>query len=343
MPECLQQRVISKAVQAGMAGELLVECEGSLTPAPEWLADTLACREAADLGQLVAFSPDAHAACLLGIYQQIRCEIPATAGSLERRRILESFLAPEAFHFLTSPSPVHRPPPDFRAFRAVICDVYGTLLESPAGGVKADPAADPLLREIIASFGHDAPASPSAALHAAVRRHHAASGKRWPEVDLREVWREVLALPPGHDTSALVIALEAAWHPAQPLPGAAGTLHALSDAGVTLGLLSNAQVNTLPALGGMAPLFAPDLTILSYQHGVAKPAPELFEVLLEKLAGRGIAPRETLYIGNDPLHDIEPAAACGLRTALFTGHPASQRDGACFPDHLLPGWPADHR
>ncbi len=327
-------------MQAGMAGELLVECEGSLMAAPQWLAETLACRECADAAPLTRFSPAAHAGQLHEIYQQVRCETPAAPASLDRSRILDAGLAPENFQFLTAHARFHRPPPDFRAFRAVICDVYGTLLDAPAGGVKPDSAADPLLREIIASCGYEAPASPSAALHAAVLRHHASSGKRWPEVDLREMWREVLALPPDHDTTPLVIAIEAAWHPAQPLPGAAETLHALSDAGVLLGLLSNAQINTLPALDGMAAMFAPDLTILSYQHGMAKPAPELFALLLEKLAARGIAPHETLYIGNDPLHDIEPAAACGMRTALFTGHPASQRAGACLPDHLLEGWPA---
>jgi putative hydrolase of the HAD superfamily len=122
------------------------------------------------------------------------------------------------------------------------------------------------------------------------------------------------------------------------MSGAAETLHALAATGIPLGLLSNAQCNTLPSLGELAPLFAPDLTILSYQHGIAKPSPGLFDLLAARLAKRGITPAETLYVGNDPLHDIEPAAARGFRTALFTGHPDSLRNGFCFPDFEIERW-----
>jgi putative hydrolase of the HAD superfamily len=131
---------------------------------------------------------------------------------------------------------------------------------------------------------------------------------------------------------------EAAWHPARMISGAAETLHHLSTTGITLGLLSNAQYNTLPSLGGCATLFAPDITILSYQQGMAKPSPELFELLATRLDARGISPSEALYIGNDPLHDIEPAAARGFRTALFTGDPDSHRAGFCFPDYKISCW-----
>jgi FMN phosphatase YigB (HAD superfamily) len=44
---------------------------------------------------------------------------------------------------------------------------------------------------------------------------------------------------------------------------------------------------------------------------------------------------ETLFIGNDPLQDIAPAAARGLKTALFTRHPDSFRPGDCTPDFVI--------
>ena len=47
----------------------------------------------------------------------------------------------------------------------------------------------------------------------------------------------------------------------------------LARSGLSLGLLSNAQSNTLSDLGGISDLFSPELTILSYQHGIAKPSP----------------------------------------------------------------------
>ena len=198
--------------------------------------------------------------------------------------------------------------------------------------------ADPLLRDVLRDFGHTPPTSPSDELYRAVQRHHMAAGVRYPEIDLRRLWREILNLPEGSDTSELVEALEAAWHPTNPMPRAAATIGAISRLGISLGLLSNAQSNTLTSLGDVADLFAPELTILSYQHGFAKPSPELFQILTNRISERGILPAETLFVGNDPLQDIVPAKNAGFQTALFTGHPESRRDGECEPDLAFENW-----
>jgi putative hydrolase of the HAD superfamily len=220
--------------------------------------------------------------------------------------------------------------------RAVIFDIYGTLLIAPGGGVKPDLSADSRLREVLTSFGHHPPESPSTALHQAVLRHHDTSQAPFPEVDLRELWREILGTE--SDTGALVDALEAAWHPVSPMPGANEALQRFASTGVLLGVLSNAQSNTLTSLGNVGELFEPDLTLLSYQHGIAKPSPRLFELLAQRLARRGITPAETLFVGNDPLHDIAPAAEAGFKTALFTGHPESLRSGDCTPNITFTDW-----
>jgi putative hydrolase of the HAD superfamily len=39
----------------------------------------------------------------------------------------------------------------------------------------------------------------------------------------------------------------------------------------------------------------------------------------------GILPEDTLYVGNDMLNDIWPAAQCGLKTSLFAGDQRSLR------------------
>lgn len=201
-----------------------------------------------------------------------------------------------------------------------------------------DPLTDPLLRDILRQAGYLPPASPSTELNAAVLRHHSAAGVTYPEIDLRVLWREILSFPPDVDITPLVIELETAWHPARPMPGADKLVQRLARSCISLGLLSNAQCNTLPSLGELTDLFAPELTVLSYQQSIAKPAPELFQLMVTRLAGRGISPAETLYIGNDPLHDIVPAAAAGFKTALFTGHPDSMRPGECDPDHTFQRW-----
>ncbi len=339
LPEFLQQHVIRQVMQPENSDLLQVTTADGLQAARTWLAHALVTSTpAATREQLAPWSPQAYWLRLRSIYQNLSKTTPKTPTALDPERILDSYLTPQNFHFLTAPPPA-RPAPDLKSFRAVIFDVYGTLLDAHAGGVKPDPTADPLLRKIIIQHGHKPPDSPSAALHAAVLRHHLNADTPFPEVDLRVLWREVLELPHDHDANALVIETEAAWHPAQLMPGVAETLEKLSATGIPLGILSNAQCNTLPSLGSLTKLFTPDLTILSYQHGIAKPSPTLFHRLAEHLAKRGITPGETLHIGNDPLHDIEPAAALGFKTALFTGHPGSWRAGACFPDFEIRRWP----
>jgi FMN phosphatase YigB (HAD superfamily)/glycosyltransferase involved in cell wall biosynthesis len=338
LPEPLQQEIIERLADPANRRILLVEIDGETQPAADWLAAIVADRTpTATRAQLAPYSPDEYQKSLTVLYQDLASQPAGPVRHLTAAEILTAHLGPGSFHFLLSSlQPAAAPP---AAFRAVIFDIYGTLLVAAPGGVKPDPLADPVLRDILRQFGHPPPLSPSSDLHAAVLRHQAAAGVPYPEVDLRALWREILSLAPGTDTSPLVEAIEAAWHPATPMPGAENFIQRLSRCGISLGLLSNAQSNTLASLGGVADLFAPELTVLSYQHGLAKPSPELFQILRDRLAGRGIAPAETLFIGNDPLQDIIPAAAAGFQTALFTGHPESLRPGDCQPDHRVQSWP----
>jgi len=336
LPEIIQRQIIRRAMNPAAAARIMVRADGRLQPAGDWLAQAVSCRDTPHAAALpAACLPERHQADLTALYRKIHtAPAPGKPSCLDSERILDACLGPQHFHFLTASSA----PRHARRFRAVVFDVYGTLLVAPAGGVRVDPGADPRLREVIRSHGHEPPHSPGAELHAAVRRHHQAAGIPHPEIDLRELWREVLSLPPGHDTTALVIDVEAVRHPARPMPGASEIILQLASEGIPMGLLSNAQCNTLDQLGGLAACFEPDLAVLSYRHGIAKPSPVLFELMLERLAARGISPAATLYVGNDPRQDIAPAAAAGMCTALFTGHPESLRPGACEPDHVIGDW-----
>lgn len=312
LPEDFQQHVVRRILDDGLQSATQVESNGDRQPAVAWLADCLAIRTSGT-ALPAACAPASCRQTLIACYTELMEAPRSPLTHIPPEAILSAHLAPESFHFLLTrpfPPPLH--------FRAVIFDIYGTLLDAPSGRVRPDPAADPRLREIIREFGFDPPASPSGALHAAVARHHAASDHRYPEIDLRELWREILALPPNFDTAPLVIAIETSWHPATLMPGAAELVDRLAGTQLPLGLLSNAQCNALGSLGAIAEHFATDLTLLSYQQGIAKPSPELFQFLVSRLAARGITPEETLFVGNDPLHDIAPAAAVGMRTALFT-------------------------
>jgi FMN phosphatase YigB (HAD superfamily) len=296
-----------------------------------WLESAISDREVqTPLAQLEPYSFKAYEKKLTELYQHLIGQPISPITYLEREKILDRYRTPENFHHLLNSPPI---------IRSVIFDIYGTLLIAPSGAVKSDPDFDPTLQKILRHFGHPQLHAPTALLHAAVLKHHAASSASHPEIDLRQLWREILSLPPEVDTAPLVQAIEDAWHPCSEMPGAGKTLRTLARSGVILGVLSNAQSNTLPTLdrllGNILPDLTESLTLFSYQHGVAKPSPDFFQLLVTRLAERGISPGETLFVGNDPQQDILPAAAHGFRTALFTGHPSSRRPGNCRPDFIL--------
>lgn len=349
LPELIQQQIIRKIAAAPQELSDVVKVEVMESgrchtfSAAEWLARALSSREAADevSGPLI---------CEMNFYQNRLEDLcrnlmrsqPGDVRMLDPARVLDACLDPGDFQFLVAPGIETRPEAGFAVmagFQAVVFDVYGTLRIAASGGVKPDPDADPVLRGILEGFGCRVPDSPSFVLYEAVRRHHAESQDTFPEVDLRELWREVAGIPEGASAERLVAEIEAAWHPSSWMPGAVDTLRRLYELGIPLGLLSNAQCDMLPSLGKVADWFAQDLVVLSYQHRIAKPSPELFSRMAVQLAARGIAPDQTLYIGNDPRHDIAPAAACGFKTAWFTGHPDSFRPGYHPADFILRRWP----
>ena len=215
-----------------------------------------------------------------------------------------------------SGSPPPRPAPSgvvprlpfLPGIKAVLFDIYGTLLISEAGESHPDPR-----------------------IRTAIEAAHAASGLPFPEVDIREIHAALHpALAPA-EIEELALRHELACNPTAEMPGAAGTLRALHRRGFTLGLISNAQFYTLPVLEENlhAPLEAlgidPGLVVFSYQLLRAKPDPSLFKAARALLAGRGIAPAAVLYLGNDVRNDIDPARAAGFRTALFAGDACSLR------------------
>ena len=229
--------------------------------------------------------------------------------------------------------------PSFPGIRAVIFDVYGTLFISSCGDRRPEeesPREDPL-RAILEKYGIPSPSenrSLTDRLHDLVSREHAVSrdqGIRYPEIEIRDLWSELLDQPCGPELEHAALACECITNPVWPMPGASETLVTLRGRGLTLGIVSNAQFYTpllFPALLGrdLEELgFEEDLCLFSYQHGVAKPGPALYRILRERLDQRGIAPAETLYLGNDAHKDIHPAADLGFHTVLFAGDNRSLR------------------
>lgn len=204
--------------------------------------------------------------------------------------------------------------------RAVICDIYGTLLEigpppEDAGerwkhGCQEIPGGRLTLQEFEARC-----AGAVVAQHAARR----AAGEAFPEVDWLAVVRT--AMPSLTNEHALhVSGLHASCsRTSSAAPGAVRALESFHAAGILTGIASNAQHYTrdeLTAAGFSLSDFHPQLCFLSGDHGFAKPSPRVFSLLTERLAKLGIEPPETLMIGDNESNDIIPARTAGWQTCM---------------------------
>lgn len=220
--------------------------------------------------------------------------------------------------------------PRLEGIRAVVFDLYGTLLISDAGGERSGPEPDP---EGMPGLGDGL--RKTIALHHERRR---AEGVAFPEVEIREVWAEAMAaggfpVPSREDLERIIVEHECRVHPVWPMPGAIELLGELRERGLVMGIISNAQFYTLPVMEGLfgAGLddlgFHPDLRVFSFEEGEGKPSSRLFETLRERAAALGIAASEIFYLGNDWKKDVLPARAVGFRTGLFAGDVRSLRLG----------------
>lgn len=227
--------------------------------------------------------------------------------------------------------------------RHLAFDVYGTLLVSGVGDIGNSAPADrgAALRRCLARFPADPP--PDAddlerAFLGAIRRRQRESEERGalrPEVDIREVWADLVAevfpssWPAAAEIEELAIRFEGSVNPVAPMPGLTETLGRLADRFAPFSIVSNAQFFTpwlFPAATGrdLASLgFDPRACVWSFEEREAKPSPRLFEVLLERL-GR-FRPEEVAYVGNDRLNDVAAARRAGLRAVLFAGDRRSLR------------------
>ena len=236
--------------------------------------------------------------------------------------------------------------------RAVVFDVYGTLFISGTGDISIarEMSNERALTEALQFAGFsgnlkEAGREGTAWLLQMIQHTHDVGkkqGREYPEVDIRNEWEHVLTqlrhhtLIKGAITTATVartsVEYEYRVNPVWPMPELAETLNSLRKHHFTLGIVSNAQFYTLllfPAflkksyteLG-----FTPDLCVWSFQVLEAKPSVKLFRGIGERLYDQyRITPAETLYVGNDKLNDIWPAAKLGFKTALFAGDQRSLR------------------
>lgn len=230
--------------------------------------------------------------------------------------------------------------------KAVLFDVYGTLLVSGSGdvGTALDRSRREAFREALIAAGITSPENDivrrtEELFFAEIRKSHSFSRKSgidYPEVDILNIWDAVLRSlslnQTGETCIRAAVAYEVHANPVSLMPGAKTAIAGLKSIGLQIGIVSNAQFFTPPLLeyelrSTLADAgFNLSLCVYSYLTGVAKPSIALFLPIVELLSQSfGIKPASVAYVGNDMLNDIYTASRVGLRTCLFAGDRRSLR------------------
>lgn len=248
--------------------------------------------------------------------------------------------------------------------KAVVFDVYGTLVSSGAGDISFVDESDRQeeLDRLMRSNGKPWTVNTEyqewhCEYLAAIQDSHQASkllGVAFPEVDILNIWRALLynwtekgwiILDSGMDWDKwipkIAVEFETTINPISSAPEAFNVLASLRKAGLKLGIVSNAQFYTpimLEAISSMTMQelgFEKALSVWSFQEGQAKPEKGLYKKLKQQ-AGKAfqLEPSQILYIGNDVKKDYLPALSMGFKVALYAGDPVSLRHMNCLPDEV---------
>ena len=243
--------------------------------------------------------------------------------------------------------------------KAVIFDIYGTLLVSASNDVEKARTYAPNLKIALSEAGYVILKEQQDEINEAMefmlrllienmKRHHFRIRKRgvkFSEINIRQIWPEVIntairnrkiAKTSESKPDNLAIIFDLLSNKIFPMPGMKALILQLESSGRHLGIVSNAQFYSPIVLnflltgklgeGDQIEHFDPDLLIFSYLFQRAKPDFSLFERLLKSLkTNYGILPNESVYVGNDMFKDIYPARHCGMKTVLFAGDQRSIR------------------
>lgn len=145
------------------------------------------------------------------------------------------------------------------------------------------------------------------------------------EIDIAAAHRDAyadlgLALHPAAINEAMRLEQEAWWEGVRVARGVVDTLTALRQAGLRLGICSNAAYPAASMLAqlehvGLLPLL--DSAVFSSGVGWRKPAPQIFAAALEALRAE---PATTVMIGDTVAADVDGAHAAGMRAILLREH-----------------------
>lgn len=197
--------------------------------------------------------------------------------------------------------------------RAVLFDVGGPLDRE----ADAERRVDAAILAAVRAVGVDADAvAVRAASDAAVRAYA-------PDTYKAMVWGLVGEDPARARAAWAHVVAAVRERPFEVRPGIGGLLADVRARGLRLGLAANQPASAHGALEamGLLPLF--DAAGVAGTTGLRKPDVRVF---LHACAALGVAPAETVMVGDRVDNDVAPARTLGMRTVrLVTGRHAAQR------------------
>lgn len=136
--------------------------------------------------------------------------------------------------------------------------------------------------------------------------------------------------------AAVVAYHETKWRELKPYPDVLPALQALVRRGLVLGVISSGlavkQAEKLVRLG-VVPYLDRRAIFISEQIGINKPNPKLYRTACRRLR---VAPSAALYVGDDPLLDVDPPNRIGMRTVrIRRGGRHDGETGRTRPTHEI--------
>ena len=252
----------------------------------------------------------------------------------------------------TNLAPSYTSDPDIKA---VVFDIYGTLLVSSSGDIEqAEISTTNLQKAFDASNIQIVDVTNNALEHIlhdfeyTIKICHAEARKNnvpYPEIDIMSIWeivllharrKKLIEFNGDANIMRMTCIFEFLSNKVYPMPGMKEAILGLSDRDYPLGIVSNAQfytpvvmnyfLNNTIGLNEDILHFDPELTVYSYRLGIGKPDTGLFADLIPVLKDKyKLKPEEVMFVGNDMLKDVFASNNVGFKTALFAGDKRSLR------------------
>ncbi len=239
--------------------------------------------------------------------------------------------------------------------KAVIFDIYGTLIISSSGDIDQATMLDENMRKALVAGGYsEKEITPERCaflleqLPAKIKSNQEELRKKghpYPDIDIFKVWKEmflesekkgILKISENISLTDIIFSFEILSNRVYPMPGMREVLNKLKDMNIPLGIVSNAQFYTpvimnyflTGKISNQQEIegFDPDISVYSFKELRAKPDTVLFTKIKSQLKNKySIEPEEAVFVGNDMLNDVYTATKNGLKTVLFSGDKRSLR------------------